>query len=368
MPSYRLLTIFYVFALVATALGTFGPIGMFIAAIVIGFWAWIHYRPSKKTNLVGWLSESGLIALLAMLLLPALSSVRGAAERSDCMNNLKQIQLACLVYESVNGTMPPAYIADASGKPVHSWRVLILPYFGDPALTALYAKYNLNEPWNGPNNSKLAAQIPSVYRCPSHAKTSPAAATDGHYFSVVDPASGWPGAAGRPIRQFSDGTSQTLMVLEASGMGINWMEPRDLAMNQAVKLLTTQPRSGHSQVYEGFLTRTYYETSSRNVARCDGSVHWMDQLNDPALAEAFLTAAGGEVIPRDWSTKIAPGKTTTTVKWGIVWSLALFIGLALLPMAWVRQKAAAQIVEGTSPTSVDGQAVDLAVDAQAPAI
>jgi hypothetical protein len=368
MPSFRLLTIFYVFALVAAALGTFGPVGIFIAAIVIGFWAWTHYRPSKKTNLVGWLPASGLIALLAILLLPALSSVRGAAERSDCMYNLKQVQLACLVYESVNGTMPPAYIADASGKRVHSWRVLILPYFGDPALTALYAKYNLNEPWNGPNNSKLAAQIPSVYWCPSHAKTSQTAATDCHYFAVVDPASGWPGAAGRPIRQFADGTSLTLMVVEASGLGIHWMDPRDLTMNQAVKLLTIKPRSGHSQVYEGFLTRTYYETSSRNVARCDGSVHWMEQLNDPSLAEALLTAAGGEAIPRDWSTKIAPDKTTTEVKWGVVWSLALFIGLALLPMAWARQNAATQVEQPASLNYVDEQAFDVAVDAKAPAI
>jgi hypothetical protein len=158
------------------------------------------------------------------------------------------------------------------------------------------------------------------------------------------------------------------MVVEASGMGINWMEPRDLTINQAVKLLTTQPRSGHSQVYEGFLTRTYYETSSRNVARCDGSVHWMEQLSDPALATALLTAAGGEVIPRDWSTKIAPGKTTTEVKWGVVWSLALFIALALLPIARVRQETTTTSHQAAASSDGDERAVDFAVDAKAPAI
>jgi hypothetical protein len=188
--------------------------------------------------------------------------------------------------------------------------------------------------------------------------------------AVVDPASGWPGAVRRPIVQFKDGTSATLMVVEASGMGINWMEPRDLTMNQAVKLLTTQPRSGHSQMYEGFLTRTYYETSSRNVARCDGSVYWMEQLNDFALAKGLLTAAGGEVIPltpENWSAKIAPGKTTTEVKWGVVWSLALFIVLALLPIATYRQKTATQLDQGASPSNTDEQ-TEIALEAKAPAI
>jgi hypothetical protein len=368
MPSFRLLTIFYVFALLAAALGTFGPSGIFIAAVVLGFWVWIFHGSSKHINPVGYLTAFGCLGFVVLLLLPAFQSARGAAERSDCMTNLKQIQLACLVYESVNGTMPPAYLADANGKPMHSWRVLILPHFGDPTLTALYAKYNFNEPWNGPNNSKLASQIPSVYQCPSHPKKSNTTATNCHYFAVVDAASGWPGSVGRPITQFSDGTSQTIMVVEASGMGTNWMEPRDLTMNQAVNLLTTQPRSGHSQVYEGFFTRTYYETSSRNVARCDGSVYWMEQLNDPALAEALLTAAGGEVIPNDLSTKIAPGKTTVEVKWGIVWSLALFIVLALLPMASVRQKTAMQLDQPASRNKTNVQPVDVALDEKVPAI
>jgi hypothetical protein len=154
-----------------------------------------------------------------------------------CINNLKQIELAILSYESVNRSMPPAYVADANGKPMHSWRVLILPYLG---YNALYAKYNLNEPWDGPNNSKLVSQIPEVYQCPSHPKPAGASATHCQYFAVVDPTSGWPGATGRPIRQFADGTSQTIMVVEASGMGINWMEPRDLSMKEAVQLMTAR--------------------------------------------------------------------------------------------------------------------------------
>jgi prepilin-type processing-associated H-X9-DG protein len=373
MPSYRLLTIFYVFALVATALGTFGPIGMFIAAMVIGFWAWTHYRPSKKTNLVGWLSASGLIALLAMLLLPALSSVRGAAERSDCMYNLKQVQLACLSYESVNGTMPPAYIADASGKPVHSWRVLILPYFGDPALTALYAKYNLNEPWNGPNNSRLAQSTPDVFRCPGHSDDKAVTAGETHYVAVVGPDTGWPGSKGRPIKQITDGMSMTIMVIEASGLGINWMEPRDVSLDEAIELLTTKPRSGHAHVDDEFLTRIYYETSSRNVVWCDGHVRWMEQLKDAELAKSYLTATGGEREmllrkygydkykgPISWPRmeKYVEPKSTIFIKWGVVWSLAVFVMLALLPARWVGR--CRSIVEPSTNQEQDAGVSDVA--------
>jgi type II secretory pathway pseudopilin PulG len=357
MPSFRLLTVFYVFALLAAALGTFGPIGIFIAAVVLGFWAWMFYGPKKKLAPMEWVVVVLIICALGALLLPAVQSARGAAERSMCMNNLKQIQIAILNYESVNRTMPPAFVADANGKPMHSWRVLILPYLGE---NALYAKYNFNEPWNGPNNSKLASQMPDVYRCPSQRQPAAGPTSECNYFAVVDPTSGWPGAVGRPIKQFADGTSLTLMVIEASGVGANWMEPRDLNMDEAVKLLTTQPRSGHAHMREGLLTRTYTETSARNVARCDGSVYWMEQLNDPALAKALLTAAGNEVIPQNWSTKIVPTKTTIEVKWGVVWGLTVFVILAVLPAGWVRRTRS----EHTTPP-VDDEVKLVPIDAGA---
>ena len=57
-------------------------------------------------------------------------------------------------YHQANGCFPPAYIADKNGKPMHSWRVLILPYLDR---TILYKAYDFTEPWDGPNNKKLSA-------------------------------------------------------------------------------------------------------------------------------------------------------------------------------------------------------------------
>lgn len=335
--SFRLWTIFYVFALVAAALATFGPGGIVAAAIVLGFWAWVFYAPKRQIGLLGILIVVIVLAMFVALLLPAVQSARGAARRAQCANNLKQISLAILTYENAKGKLPPAYLADDSGMPTHSWRVLILPYLEE---LVLYQKYNFNEPWDGPNNSKLVGLIPEVYRCPSQADEKAGNSTKTNYFVAVGPETAFPGGTGRSIRTITDGTSHTITVFESSGLSVNWMDPRDVTLDEAIALLTTKPRSGHMQVEDGFLTTTYYETSYRNVAYCDGHVTWMGQLKDADLAKALFTVAGREAIPNEWEETYVPPKTTTVVKWGKVWSLSVFIIVSLLPVAWVGRRGA----------------------------
>ena len=69
----------------------------------------------------------------------------------QCANNLKQIALALRNYESVYHALPPAYTVDAEGKPLHSWRTLILPYLEQQAL---YDKIDLSKPWDDPANKE----------------------------------------------------------------------------------------------------------------------------------------------------------------------------------------------------------------------
>jgi hypothetical protein len=66
-------------------------------------------------------------------MVPATFAAREAARKSHSMNNMKQIGLAILNYEEANGKLPPAYTVDKNGKPLLSWRVLILPYLEESA-------------------------------------------------------------------------------------------------------------------------------------------------------------------------------------------------------------------------------------------
>ena len=77
-----------------------------------------------------------LIPVMIALLLPAVQAAREAARRAMCVNNLKQIGLAMHNYHERHGASPRPAIYDANGKPLLSWRVLILPYLEQAACTS----------------------------------------------------------------------------------------------------------------------------------------------------------------------------------------------------------------------------------------
>ena len=67
-------------------------------------------------------------------------------------------------YEAANGCFPPAYIADKHGKPMYSWRVLLLPYLDQEDLAD---RYRFDEPWDSPANRTVTDLAIGLYQCPS---------------------------------------------------------------------------------------------------------------------------------------------------------------------------------------------------------
>jgi len=218
-----------------------------------------------------------LLCLIA-LLLPAVSSSRHAARRAQCVNNMKQIMLALQCYHDVHRRFPPAYIADKNGKPMHSWRVLIVPYM---CYGSVYDEYHFKEPWDGPNNKKLLAARPREYVCPSDESAQSPGATQTSYVAVVGANAAWPGEKSRDLKEIAAnrGAANTIMLVEVANSGIPWTEPRDLSLEAIAQAAADDPNSvgfvKHAQRYDGFFF--YHDTVvyGANVAFADGSVQFL---------------------------------------------------------------------------------------------
>jgi prepilin-type processing-associated H-X9-DG protein len=216
--------------------------------------------------------------VLLALLLPAVQQAREAARRTQCKSNLKQIGLALHNYHETNGCFPPAYIADASGKPMHSWRVMILPYLGE---SVLYSQYKFSEPWDGPNNSLLLARMPSVFACPSHGSVPGGTTTA--YAGVFGDQCVFRGSEPVRFSDIIDGMSMTVTVGEASLANIPWMKPDDVDI---AKHPAVGDRDGFSSNHAGGV----------NVLMGDGSVRFISVTISPQTLKAIVTRNGSEPV------------------------------------------------------------------------
>jgi hypothetical protein len=186
----------------------------------------------------------GLVCLFVIaLFLPAVGTAPHSL-RSLCRNNLKQLAIAMHNYHDVYRCFPPAYVPDKNGRPMHSWRVLLLPFM---EAGHLYKQYRFDEPWNGPHNRKLAARPVDAFRCPADTGRE----TDSSYFVVVGPKTVFPGAVPIRIKDITDGTFSTILLVEAADSGINWLEPRDLSYVEAIRGLNPKSGWGISSHHKG---------------------------------------------------------------------------------------------------------------------
>lgn len=141
-------------------------------------------RPSRLGfTLVELLVVIAIIGILVALLLPAVQAARTAARRAQCQNQLKQIGLGCLNYESTNGTLP----AGTEGKGLYNdddepggrkeetgmgWAIKVLPYMEERAVydqfdfsgDKHYSSATPND--SGISNRQAAGQSLAVYICP----------------------------------------------------------------------------------------------------------------------------------------------------------------------------------------------------------
>jgi len=188
------------------------------------------FSPNRKKRAENWTYHLNILCedrydAYSFFFLPPFHMARRLFDAAENFSRVQTLQLATLRYQAETGTLPPAFTVDASGKPLHSWRVLILPYINDET-KALYEQIQLDEPWDSPHNRQFHAQAPSVFRRAQDRTAPPEVAA---FSAIVGPNSLYnESGVGVDLLELARGSkpaalSQALIVERKTP--IDWMRP-----------------------------------------------------------------------------------------------------------------------------------------------
>jgi hypothetical protein len=184
--------------------------------------------------------------------------------------------LAVANYHDTYGSYPPAVTYDAGGHPAHSWRILVLPFLEQ---RKLYNAYSFAEPWDGPNNSKLATRMPTLFAFDGTYESGKSTFTN--FVAITGAETLWPPGTGMIQSNIGDGSSNTIQFAEYNGPAIHWMSPMDLEFG-TMSFLLGDPAGIDSQ---------YLDPA---VSMADGAVQRLGAEITPEELRAMCTANGHE--------------------------------------------------------------------------
>jgi len=214
---------------------------------------------------------------------PAQAEAREAPRETELIarsaGNLRKIAQGIHAYVEAEKRFPPAAVYGRDGSPLLSWRVAILPYIGEKEL---HAQFHLDEPWDGAHNKPLLKKMPKVYEpvaTSSTAGTTYYQGFNGKGAFFDEPGGIPPVKDDNPFLAIGDGTSNTLMVVEAA-TPVPWTKPED------VKYTPGKPAPKLGGQFRGGFT----------AVTADGFTRFIKSSIDPKLLDALITYGGGEVI------------------------------------------------------------------------
>src|SRR6266851_4770668 len=125
-------------------------------------------------------------------------------------------------YHDTYRLFPPAAVCGPDGKPLLSWRVLILPFIEQDNL---FKQFKLDESWDSPHNIQMLPKMPMTYG-PYRNKRIDDGMT--YFQAIVGPGAAFEGTTGLTFADFKRGTSNTIFIAEAWDP-VPWSKPEDLA-------------------------------------------------------------------------------------------------------------------------------------------
>ena len=272
------------FALVAAASMAAGGLPcVMVVVLYLALWCCIR-KPKTPVELLFWLVSLGVILAL---LVPDSSESWAAIDAEVCSTRLERLADAFEAYYEDHCHFPPATVNDSDGKPMHSWRALLLPYVGQEQI---HDWYDFSQPWDATKNRSLAPYIPSHYTCRSPALSK---FTSTYYFAVVGPNTAWSGTNVITKEDIQDGAANTILIVEIKrDTGIHWMQPADLSIDDVMDLDSPISRTA------GFHRHHRLQGGGRHVLMADGTVRFLPNTvwRSKTTMKSLLTINGGEEI------------------------------------------------------------------------
>jgi prepilin-type N-terminal cleavage/methylation domain-containing protein/prepilin-type processing-associated H-X9-DG protein len=288
----------------------------------------------RAFTLIELLVVIGIVSVLIGLLLPALQKVRGAAQRMECTNHLRQVGLAALQYHDERGAFPSGMYWQKGKSPYRlcSWLTQLLPFVEQGSLwdQTLSAYRTTKNALKNPPHVGLSTVIP-VFNCPADGRTSNAQTAQMDKISVA--LTSYLGVSGSDLRtndgilfrdsqvrlmDITDGASNTLLAGERppskdfqfgwwyAGAGQRFTGSADMILGVAERNILPYSRAncpnGPYQFAPGSFSNQCDmfhfwspHTGGAHFLFADGSVHFLSYSAAPLLP-ALASRAGGEAV------------------------------------------------------------------------
>ncbi len=227
-----------------------------------------------------WFIVLSILAVVCISIVPLWRRVHESSRDARAAKCLMTIGMALYSYHDDYGSFPPAYITDETGKPKHSWRVLLLPYLG---YDELYGRYDFDQPWDGPKNLALAENVCDIY---GSATDPRGRGTMARFLAVVGPRTAWPGQNTVRKVDFVDGLAETILLLDCVDSDVKWTEPRDLSFRDA---LTFEGTGNYLRIARNRPQGVLFLDAGSTVGTLPTDF-------SPELLKSLLTINGGERI------------------------------------------------------------------------